>query len=836
MAALKDAVSNVTLTTGQGSGVNIGLTVGASATFLVIGIEQDAATPGAPNWDSAGTNQLMTLIGTAITNGTSSPTMTLALYGLVNPTPGAKLVKLNGSSNGAAYCSGISFTGTDTSSVAAVVEGYATNQSASTTITVSSGIAIPTGDMAVTFYNDVQGYSNAFTPGSNPGDGGTAIGKNEGGTTNMAAEYYSGAGATISSSAATPSFGSNSFVAAIVGIKAAGAAAASTGTRAPMFAPSLGPQFNRLFKPLLAFTAATVNASPTLVGVAGVGVAGTIIANPAGLLIGVAGTGSAGSLAPSVATGGLAQAAGTGTVGSIVSSVATGALAQAIGTGVAGSLFGSVSGTITGAVGVGVAGVFTPSVSITLGAASGTGVAGIIGSLDVAGLVGVAGTGVAQGIVPEVDAFLSGAVGIGQAGAFSFSGTGSGILTGATGTGVAGSLTASIQAFLSGAAGTGVAGTFTPTVSSTLGAAVGTGVAGTFTTTASGNTTLAQASGTGIAQSITASIGGFFAGGVGIGVAGSLAAQVAVNFSGVIGTGVAGGVSGQVSGGTLNVGVIGVAGIGIAGIITADNGVVQAVGGGNGGSRKVREKKKQPVEFKPVPRKGTFPKGYLPEAAPDVAPASQPAPIERVHYELPEAPLAPMLRPQLVPSIDDLSPFGAKVDEPAPEQDADLDQAEPESEAATEPQEAAAAPEQAPAEPPLDVDAIVEAGLEEARQAKARETELQEKIAAEVARQVAAAVARLKPQIEADLLARLKAEADAKEKAEAARIAKAKDDARQLAEEIARREAEAKAEEEANLKEAERMLEAHIEQENKIRETVSDMIADIIASIQHDLT
>lgn len=226
MSVAKSATSAMlTATAGSSQTVDTSsiITVGASDTFLLFMFECDTTTPGTVtiHWDNGGTNQVMTQIGltTDSTNG-----VTTAFYGLVNPTAGAKKFDwtLSSTTNGTNfYRCAISFTGSITTSVAAATYAFNSNTSTSAVAnaTVSSASAIATGDMAVTAYvNDTTGFSNAFTAGTNPGDGGTAIGQNQTLTNNMSAEYYSGAGAVINSSAAcsTTSF----FVAIITGIAA----------------------------------------------------------------------------------------------------------------------------------------------------------------------------------------------------------------------------------------------------------------------------------------------------------------------------------------------------------------------------------------------------------------------------------------------------------------------------------------------------------------------------------------------------------------------------------------------------------------------------------------
>lgn len=228
-AVAKDAtsvISSGTASSAQHTEGSSSITVGASATFLLAMLEADTSTPGTVSavWDKAGANQAMTLIGSVVTESGGATPISVAFFGLVNPASGAKLLSYTwgGQATGVnAYIGLISFTGSNTTSVAAATEAF--NSAHNTTganAAVSSAASIPSGDMAVAFYGNINGYSNAFTAGTNPGDGGNAIGKNETLTTNAAAEYYSGAGGVINASAAQISSGA--FAAIITGIKAAG--------------------------------------------------------------------------------------------------------------------------------------------------------------------------------------------------------------------------------------------------------------------------------------------------------------------------------------------------------------------------------------------------------------------------------------------------------------------------------------------------------------------------------------------------------------------------------------------------------------------------------------
>lgn len=232
------AVTNATASSAQHTEGSSSITVGASATLLIAILEADTSTPGTVSavWDKAGANQTMTQIGSVVTESGGATPITLAVFGRVSPQSGAKLLSWTWSGQASAvnaYTALISFTGSDTTSVANATEAFASaHATTGANAAVSSAASIPSGDMAVAWYGNLPGFTNAFTPGGNPGDGGTAIGKNESLTTNAAAEYYSGAGAVINASAANAS--SAAWAALITGIKAAAAAATCPMTRAMM--------------------------------------------------------------------------------------------------------------------------------------------------------------------------------------------------------------------------------------------------------------------------------------------------------------------------------------------------------------------------------------------------------------------------------------------------------------------------------------------------------------------------------------------------------------------------------------------------------------------------
>ena len=190
-------------------------TIGASATIFCVGFEIDLASPTTTiHWDSTGTNQLMTQVGSNIALGTG--TGTIQLFCLVNPTAGSKTLSFqvtNASSN-SVYIVGMSFTGSITTSVAAATEGAAQNSSATatTTATVTSSASIPSTDMVFTMFANSGGdFTGAVSSNSTLIDHYNAV------NNNALASYGTGAGATFT---ATATQGSDGFAASITGIKA----------------------------------------------------------------------------------------------------------------------------------------------------------------------------------------------------------------------------------------------------------------------------------------------------------------------------------------------------------------------------------------------------------------------------------------------------------------------------------------------------------------------------------------------------------------------------------------------------------------------------------------
>ena len=117
------------------------MTIGAGATFLIVGFETNSNSPGTwtVTWDSGGTNQAMTQIGVFKTFGGANAGG-VALFGLVNPTTGLKSLGYSATSGASndTYILGRSYKGSITTSVAAATYAAATNSSGATATTQAS--------------------------------------------------------------------------------------------------------------------------------------------------------------------------------------------------------------------------------------------------------------------------------------------------------------------------------------------------------------------------------------------------------------------------------------------------------------------------------------------------------------------------------------------------------------------------------------------------------------------------------------------------------------------------------------------------------------------------
>jgi hypothetical protein len=193
------------------------ITVAAGDTFLLLILSCETASPGTvtAHWNDPtgnGSGQLMSLVGTVetITGSTST------FMGVVNPTSGHNCFSWSFSGQvgqTGAYIAAISFKGSDTSSVANATFAFNKASGTGTTASVASAVAIPVECIAVSSFIDAgAGFSNA-----NPDSAGTLIGENQSNAVNGGSDYYSGAGSTITASAALA--GTDPWSAIIVGVQ-----------------------------------------------------------------------------------------------------------------------------------------------------------------------------------------------------------------------------------------------------------------------------------------------------------------------------------------------------------------------------------------------------------------------------------------------------------------------------------------------------------------------------------------------------------------------------------------------------------------------------------------
>ena len=134
------------------------LTVGATATALLACLIFDGSanlTTFAMHWDSTGGNVAMTQIGTTTYVSTVGQ---IVLFGLVNPTAGAKTLKATWVGTGVGYMASMSFIGTDTSSVATAFTNF--NSATPTGATGTFNITGASGNYAFACNgNDDQTYT-----------------------------------------------------------------------------------------------------------------------------------------------------------------------------------------------------------------------------------------------------------------------------------------------------------------------------------------------------------------------------------------------------------------------------------------------------------------------------------------------------------------------------------------------------------------------------------------------------------------------------------------------------------------------------------------------------
>src|SRR6185437_14616436 len=105
------------------------LTVGSSATALLAVVNSNNNLSGLTlTWDNGGTNQAMTLVGSVnITSGW------IWIFGLLNPTPGAKTLRASWTGSLTCILDALSFTGTATDTIANAFQNFSSAQPAAGT-------------------------------------------------------------------------------------------------------------------------------------------------------------------------------------------------------------------------------------------------------------------------------------------------------------------------------------------------------------------------------------------------------------------------------------------------------------------------------------------------------------------------------------------------------------------------------------------------------------------------------------------------------------------------------------------------------------------------------
>jgi len=150
---------------------NANLTVGAGSNRGLIAVVSwnGTVTLSAPvaHWDTAGTNQLMTQIGSTITNAAID--QHLALFGLVAPTSGNKNLTVSWTGASGVYLSAIAFTGVDQTSAAVAFPHF--NNAVGTTSPASVAITSATGNETVAVFSangaadlTTLNFTNLFGP------------------------------------------------------------------------------------------------------------------------------------------------------------------------------------------------------------------------------------------------------------------------------------------------------------------------------------------------------------------------------------------------------------------------------------------------------------------------------------------------------------------------------------------------------------------------------------------------------------------------------------------------------------------------------------------------
>lgn len=160
MAVAVDAVS--TAVTNSGTAVtsfdqaNLTITAALSNPVLLYWAFTDTtATSLTLHWDSAGTNQLMTLIGqSAAVTGVGIA----YLFGLINPTSGAKNLHATWTTSGECSLFGASWSGVSQTSIASAFPNFnsATGNADPATVSITSAV----GDAVVGSFIDLNSFNN----------------------------------------------------------------------------------------------------------------------------------------------------------------------------------------------------------------------------------------------------------------------------------------------------------------------------------------------------------------------------------------------------------------------------------------------------------------------------------------------------------------------------------------------------------------------------------------------------------------------------------------------------------------------------------------------------
>lgn len=160
MAVAIDAVGGlIAAHTGVTSFTDATFTVGSGTNrALVVGLVIEATPPTTPtvNWDSAGTNQAMTLIAT-MSDARQSNAIKIYLFGLIAPTSGAKTLNVGGLVSGnnttLAYAA---FTGADQTGGTTTFKNAVTNGAGSGT-SLSATVTTVNGDAALSMFGGNDG-------------------------------------------------------------------------------------------------------------------------------------------------------------------------------------------------------------------------------------------------------------------------------------------------------------------------------------------------------------------------------------------------------------------------------------------------------------------------------------------------------------------------------------------------------------------------------------------------------------------------------------------------------------------------------------------------------